>query len=138
MWDAPFSLDLTNTDPDIVYCVDIYNHSCENRHHLISDCGIEEPFYPYNSHQGIDLLEYIVTPRSNVEGARNGSRSSLKGEYQDIYLVNYILHCHNCAEEYFTFNASNLVPIISKNGILQNEVLLSLKYFGALIHVRLQ
>lgn len=80
MWDPPYSLDLTSTDPDIVYCVDVYNHSCANhRIHIISNCSIEDSVYPYNSPQDIGLLEYVVTPRSNAEGVINGTPSVLKG-----------------------------------------------------------
>ena len=79
VWDPPFSLDLTNTDPNIIYCVDVYNHSCTSHHHLISDCSKEEAVYPYNPHQEIGLLEYVITPRSNAESAINGTPSVLRG-----------------------------------------------------------
>ena len=81
MWNPPFSLDLTSTDPDIVYCVDIYNNSCtSNRILIVSNCSIEGSVYPYNSAQEIGLLEYVVTPRSNSEGVINGTPSVLKGK----------------------------------------------------------
>ena len=37
MWEAPFTLDLTNVDPDITYCVDVMD-SLNNT--LYSQCGI--------------------------------------------------------------------------------------------------
>ena len=73
-WTAPFSLDLTNVDPDIAYCVDIYNITCGRRDLIISDCNVTEPSYSSSAPDGY-IYEYIVTPRSNVEGARNGTPS---------------------------------------------------------------
>ena len=80
VWEPPFTLNLTNVHPDIVYCVDVYNVSCANRQHLLSDCSLTEPTYPYDyNHQRADLLEYVVVPRSNVENARNGTPQVLIG-----------------------------------------------------------
>ena len=75
-WTPPFSLDLTGVDPDIVYCVDIYNITCGRRDLVISDCSVTEPSYTSDdiAPRGY-IYEYIVTPRSNVEGARNGTPS---------------------------------------------------------------
>ena len=74
-WTAPFSLDLTNVDPDIAYCVDIYNITCGRRDLIVSDCNVTEPSYTFDASDGY-IYEYIVTPRSNVEGARNGIPSN--------------------------------------------------------------
>ena len=80
-WDPPFSLDLTGVDPDIAYCVDIYNVTCERRDLIISDCDLTEPSYTSDAPNGY-IYEYIFTPRSNVEGARNGTPSQpLRGIY---------------------------------------------------------
>ena len=80
-WDPPFSLDLTAIEPDIAYCVDIYNITCGRKDLIISDCNVTEPSYTSDdiAPHGY-IYEYIVTPRSNVEGARNGTASHpLKG-----------------------------------------------------------
>ena len=74
-WTAPFSLDLTNVDPDIAYCVDIYNITCGRRDLVLSDCNVTEPSYTFDASDGY-IYEYTVTPRSNVEGARNGIPSN--------------------------------------------------------------
>ena len=73
-WSPPFSLNLTNTEPDIVYCVEVYNITCGRRDLVISDCDVTEPSYTFDSPSGY-IYEYIITPRSNVEGARNGTQS---------------------------------------------------------------
>ena len=75
-WTPPFSLDLTNVEPDIVYCVEVYNITCRGRELLISDCDVTETSYTSDviAPEGY-IYEYIVTPRSNVEGAVNGTPS---------------------------------------------------------------
>ena len=79
-WTSPPSLDLTNADPDIAYCVDIYNITCGTRDHIISDCNVTEPSYTLPS-LGIGFIyECVVTPRSNVPEASNGTSRSLKGK----------------------------------------------------------
>jgi hypothetical protein len=73
-WSPPFSLNLTDIEPDIIYCVDVYNITCGRRDLIISDCNVTEPSYTSYAPNGY-IYEYIVTPRSNVEEARNGTPS---------------------------------------------------------------
>ena len=76
IWDPPFSLDLTNVDPDIVYCVEVYNITCGGRELVFSDCNVTENSYTSDTivPDGY-IYEYIVTPRSNVQGVQNGTPS---------------------------------------------------------------
>ena len=78
-WVAPFSLDLTNIDPDIVYCVDVYNITCGGRDLVSSDCHVTD--INYTAFSDGYLYEYIVIPRSNVEGAGNGTQSQWRGVF---------------------------------------------------------
>ena len=81
-WSTPFSLNLTNVEPDIAYCVDVYNITCGGRELLISDCNVTETSYTSDviAPDGY-IYEYIVTCRSNVEGAINGTPSQpLRGK----------------------------------------------------------
>ena len=78
MWDAPFSLNLTNADPDIVYCVEVYNITC-GRSLLIGECDVMKTSYTNDALQPGYIYEYTVTPRSNVEGARNGTSLTVSG-----------------------------------------------------------
>ena len=77
-WTAPFSLDLTNVDPDIVYCVELYNITC-GRSLLISECGVTETSYTNDALHSGYIYEYTVTPLSNVEGASNGTNNTVIG-----------------------------------------------------------
>ena len=77
-------MDLTNVEPDIAYCVEVYNITCGDRELLIHDCNVTEPRYTSDAiAQDGYIREYIVTPRSNVEGAVNGTPSQpLRGMLQ--------------------------------------------------------
>ena len=67
-WDPPFSLDLTDVDPDIVYCVEVYNITCGGRELVFSDCNVTENSYNSDAIAPDGYIyEYNVTPRSNVQ-----------------------------------------------------------------------
>ena len=77
-WEPPFSLNLTDVEPDVVYFVEVYrlNTTCYD-YVLISSTRVlqpmfllSDPSFPY---------EVIVTPRSNVDGARNGTSAKYSG-----------------------------------------------------------
>ena len=77
-WEAPFSLDLTGVDPDIVYFVEVINITC-GRSPLISECDIAEPSYTSNDIMDGYIYEYAVTPKSNMSGAENGTTTKVTG-----------------------------------------------------------
>ena len=98
-WEAPFSLDLTGVDPDIVYCVKVYNITCGRRDLIISNCNVTEPSYTSDDMAPIGYVyEYTVTPRSNVEGASNGTSVTVTGmDWHALYarLRHYVyVHDH--------------------------------------------
>ena len=78
LWTAPFSLNLTGINPDIVYCVEVSNITC-GRSHLISECDVMETNYTNDALLPGYIYEYTVTPRSNVEGASNGTSTTIMG-----------------------------------------------------------
>ena len=92
-WQTPFSLDLTNTEPDIAYCVEVYNITCGGREFVFSDCNVIENSYTSDviAPDGY-ISEYIVTPRSNVQGAQNGSPSQpLRGKVIYLFIKFFVL-----------------------------------------------
>ena len=114
-WTEPFSLDLTNVEPDIVYCVDVYNITCGGRELLISDCDVTETSYTCDviAPDGY-IYEYIVTPRSNVEGAVNGTPSQpLRGMI--IVKKNTLISHTLYTEILFTPPQSNVATIMFFN-----------------------
>ena len=97
-WEQPFSLNITNVEPDVVYIVEMYrlNTTCfDHQHLLLSEFTVFQPYlefavprFPY---------EVIVTPRSNLEGARNGISSTYSGNNSNEYLCiqrTLITTCH--------------------------------------------
>ena len=76
-WDPPFSLNLTNVHPDVIYCVDIYMITCGVTQHLVSDCDVAVPYYTFYSED--EIHRFIVTPKSNVGNSRNGTSSFQSG-----------------------------------------------------------
>ena len=86
-WTAPFSLNLTDAEPDIVYCVEVFNITNEERH-ILTDCSVLQTqfsFYYYNNSNPRDQFKFIITPRSNIEGARNGTSSKpVFGQFNDL------------------------------------------------------
>ena len=74
-WTSPFTLDITNTDPDIAgYCVDVVNSSTLATLH--SECGINVTNFtcPISPRSWCDKYTFTITP-VNVVG--NGMPSSL-------------------------------------------------------------
>ena len=94
LWEAPFSLNLTNVEPDIVYCVEVYNITCGGRELLISDCDVTETSYTCDviAPDGY-IYEYTVTPRSNVEGALNGTSKTITGVCVSYYKYMRLMGC---------------------------------------------
>ena len=88
-WNSPFSLNLSNVEPDVIYCVDIFNITCGKFDHLISDCSVLDLNYTFLS--TIEDFRYIyailLTPRSNIENARNGTSLLLQGELKLLSLT---------------------------------------------------
>ena len=67
-WTAPFSLDITNNDPAIGYCVDVYRSGSL----VHSECGITETEFNYTLPPDGSCHNYTftVTP---VNAAGNGT-----------------------------------------------------------------
>ena len=79
-WQPPFSLNLTTAEPDIVYCVDLISfNTTGGEDHLVSNCSVFNPYYNYTVEKPDprDLFQFQVTPRSNVQGAGNGTTNEV-------------------------------------------------------------
>ena len=74
-WAPPFSLNLTTAEPDIQYCVDVYNVTGGGDDHLQSMCDITDTYCTFTASDPDQLFNFTVTPRSNVEGSLNGTTS---------------------------------------------------------------
>ena len=78
-WDAPFSLDISQTDPDVEYCVTI-NSSGEILH---SECEIWDTEFQFRFNGSFPHCEEntaIVTPYNDVVGSGSPSLVFLESE----------------------------------------------------------
>ena len=70
-WQPPFSLDITNTDPDMTFCVEVYNVSEEERTPLqhLGRCSIMTPHYTIpTDNSGLMLHYQFMVTAVNVVG----------------------------------------------------------------------
>jgi len=78
-WTPPFSLNITNTDPDFFYCVEVYNISTGvtlfDRSYMMNDPNFN---FMTPSSSSCDRFEFRVIP---VNGAGNGSMASVNGSF---------------------------------------------------------
>ena len=78
-WVAPFSLNLTGVDPDIIYCVKVYNITCGVDDLVVGDCNVTEPRLVDNRLQQGYVYSVTITPRSNGPDAQNGTSNTKEG-----------------------------------------------------------
>ena len=78
-WDPPPSLDLTDVEPDIVYCVEIYNITCGHMDLLHSECDLTLPVFVGDELNPSYVYQINVTPRINAVGTSNGTHVSKRG-----------------------------------------------------------
>ena len=127
-WIAPFTLDLTGIDPDIVYYVEVVNITC-GRSLLIGEYDVLETSYTTDAFLPGYIYEYTVTPRSNVEGARNGSTNTVIGRLlHALNLIAYVFTVFVIAEQFIGLNESAMgwtVSIVDSN---RTNVILSLDF----------
>ena len=86
-WIPPFSLDLTNIEPDIISCVEVYNITCRRGSLLVSDCSVTESHLVDESLQSGHIYSITITPRSNVETASNGTSLIKRGRLPRKILI---------------------------------------------------
>ena len=78
-WSSLPSLDLNDTDPDIVYSVELYKITCGED--IIMS---HEDVFVNSTNNTVDPMEIykvIITARNNVEGARNGTKTETSGKH---------------------------------------------------------
>ena len=82
-WIPPESKNLSNAEPDIAFCLEVYNTTCGSEDKLIDRCDLTEPRFFYGDHElhSRNIHNITVSPRSNVEGASNGSAVTKQGKW---------------------------------------------------------
>ena len=86
-WEPPFSLNVTNAEPDIAYSVHIYNVTCpmQIRITLLENYTVIEPTFSLTKNfDAEDIYEIEVLARTNLDVALNGTESD-SSVYRGIY-----------------------------------------------------
>ena len=93
-WEPPSSLDLSAADPDIAYCVDAYRTDITSHPHILRNCNVLEPHYNFSlvNPDPSELFTFIITPRSNMDGARNGIAATINASFSYHRKLNIILY----------------------------------------------
>ena len=93
-WEPPNSLDLSAADPDIAYCVDAYRTDITSHPHILRNCSVLEPHYNFSlvNPDPSELFTFIITPRSNMDGARNGIAATINASFSYQRKLNIILY----------------------------------------------
>jgi len=78
-WTPPFSLDITGVDPDLWYCVEVYNINW-GRALLTTNCSVYETqfYFTAPNHSRCVLFEFRVFA---VNPVGNGSLTSINGTF---------------------------------------------------------
>ena len=88
-WDPPFSLNVTNADPDVAYCVHIYNVTCpmQKRITLLENCTITEPTFLLTKNLGAEeIYEIEVIARTYLDVAFNENVSATyRGNHNNLF-----------------------------------------------------
>ena len=92
-WTPPISLDITGVDPDLWYCVEVYNITW-GRAPFTTNCSVHEPqfYFTAPNRRPCDLFEFRIFAVNQVG---NGTVASVNGtfnksEYQ-IYIYNQLM-----------------------------------------------
>ena len=84
-WNSLPSLDINDTDPDIVYSVELYQITCGQDIFMNNNNNMPQNSTS-NSIDPTQIYGVTITARNNMEGARNGPSVEMKG----------ILYIHTC------------------------------------------
>lgn len=103
-WLPPFTLNVTNAEPDITYCVKVYNITCPEGESInqVDTCSVTQPNFalPKNFLPS-DTYEIEVTPRTNLAIGMNGTKSTYRGAQKLKFLCIFsviklkIMQCNN-------------------------------------------
>ena len=127
-WDSVFSLDLNDTEPDIVYEFEVYDITC-GRHDLIHNDTVMVNSTS-NSIDPAQLYKVVVAARNNVANAVNGTGADASGTWlflsvdMSALLFMFIIII---PEEFLTLDATMLFELYTKK--LTNVAVTQVIYF---------
>ena len=78
-WTSLPTLDINDTDPDIVYSVGLYQITCRQNILLMNSENVIENSIS-NQIDPMGVYRVIIAARNNVDGARNGPSVEMRGK----------------------------------------------------------
>ena len=78
LWNPLFTLDINDTDPDIVYTVQLFRTTC-GQNTLMNQTTVN---WNNATEENLDLMQIykaVIAARNNVPGARNGPSVEMEG-----------------------------------------------------------
>ena len=80
-WLPPFSLNLTEVEPDIIYCVNVSKVVNASMTHVVTNCTVLGTEFIFTTSEDAPNVYYVVNlfARSNTRGAQNGSATTVIG-----------------------------------------------------------
>ena len=82
-WNSVPSLDINDTDPDIMYSVELYQITCEQNILLMNSSVTGSS--TSNSVDPMQIYRVVVAARNNVEEARNGPSVEMRGKKYKLF-----------------------------------------------------
>ena len=82
-WDSLPSLDINGSDPDIVFGINLYKITCGQD--IFINYEVATMNYTSNTVDPNQIYKAVISPRNNVEGARNGTSVIMEGVYGNHY-----------------------------------------------------
>lgn len=118
-WKPPPSLNLTDVEPNIAYCIEVYNVSDKHSDYLHGNCSILEPRYAFTFKEAhpSGRIRIVVIPRSNVEGSSNGTSSKIEVMLDTLVQVSTSTDAGTETKASYKFQSSNIM-IITVIGML--------------------
>ena len=119
-WLSLPSLDLNDTDPDIVYSVELYKITCGEDIFMS-----REDVFVNSTNNTVDLMEIykvIITARNNVERARNGTSVEIRGiEYYMRVALLISVVVYNIIETFMSLS-EHMLFILARNFEISTKV----------------
>ena len=80
-WLPPFSLNLTDVEPDVIYCVNVSKVFYDSVTHVVTNCTVFGTEFIFTTNEDAPNGYYVVNmfARSNTRGAQNGSATTVIG-----------------------------------------------------------
>ena len=112
LWNPLPTLDINDTDPDILYTVELYQITC-GQYILINRMEVAGSNV---TEEGLDLMQIykaVITARNNVGEARNGPSVKRKGMMLRSVCGMHIQQIFHCMDNKFSKTIAQVTLVVS-------------------------